>query len=186
MFYTLHRLVKFLVFLLIAGVFVFVWRHRSAAEPLLVWYEVYDNGGLGKTAKLPLIQGRGHYVLGGSTFQMKTPEGAYYTVTLAGLETATPEKQWLENQRMERLRSMVLSNVVHVNVTYHSSGYNVLGIVHVHQTNLNLNFITNGLASLNSDYIKRMPRDIQYNFFAARRTYEKRREQASAALALQP
>ena len=186
MFYRLHRLVKILVGLFILGVFAWLWQHRAAVEPVLVWYQVYENGGLENDETLPLIEGRALYIVDGHTLRLKTHEGHSFLVRLAGLDY--PERPLSayemarEKQRTQALREQVLSNWVHVEVTY-SQEHSVLGIAHVREKNLNLHFITNGLATLNRDYIKRMPREHQYDFFLAARHYQKNREAAQVAAA---
>ena len=186
MFYRLHRLTKLIVWVFVLGVFAFLWQHRAALEPLIVWYQVYENGGLENDEKLPLVEGRALYVADGQTFRIKTADGAYYLVRLAGLNNPTPPLSAFEtsreNQRQEALRNLVFSNWVHVEVTY-SEGHSVLGIAHVRDKNVNLHFITNGLATLNRDYLKRMPRKHQYDFFLAARDFEKHREAAQIAAA---
>jgi hypothetical protein len=39
---------------------------------------------------------------------------------------------------------------------------------------VNLMFITNGLGKFNPTYVKGVPRELQYQFFAATRLHEKR------------
>jgi hypothetical protein len=60
----------------------------------------------------------------------------------------------------------------------------MLGIVSVGGTNMNLYFITNGMAKFNPAYIKPLPRMLQYQFFAAERFRQKQdaRETALAAV----
>lgn len=179
MFYRLHRLAKLLGWIFVLGIFAFVWQQRAVFEPILVWYQVYDNGGIEITEQLPRVQGRAFDVADGQTVRLRTADRRYYLVRLAGLEAPvpplSPAEQAREKQRREELRSLVLSNWVHVEVTY-ADNNSVLGVLHANDININLHFITNGLATLNRDYIKRMPRDIQYNFFAAARAHEKRQE----------
>lgn len=186
MFYRLHRLAKLLVWIFVLGVFAYLWQQRAALEPLLVWYQVYDNGGIENAEKLPLIEGRAINVADGHTLRIKTEEGAYFLVRLAGLDYPTqPFSAYeivREKQRQSALRELALSNWVHVEVAY-SEGHSVLGIAHVRQKNLNLHFITNGLATLNREYLKRMPREHQYDFFLAGRNYERNREAAQVAAA---
>jgi hypothetical protein len=56
----------------------------------------------------------------------------------------------------------------------------LLGIVTVNGTNLNMLYLTNGLGSFNKTYVKNLPRDVQYRFFAAHRLHEKALEKQSA------
>jgi hypothetical protein len=75
-------------------------------------------------------------------------------------------------ERRRFLRETILSKEVDVQITYAAPG-SILGIVTAGGTNLNLYMITNQLALFNPDWIKGMPRNHQYHFFAADRLREK-------------
>ena len=184
MFHRLHRLTKWLVGAFVLGIFAYLWTQRAALEPLLVWYQVYKNGGFENEAELPVVEGRALHIADGHTVRLKTEEGAYFLVRLAGLDyPSQPLSAYeavREKKRLEVMRNLVYSNWVSVEVTF-SDQHSALGIVHVGKTNLNLHYITNGLATLNRDYIKRMPREHQYDFFSAARSFEQQREETLAA-----
>ena len=169
MFYTLHRLVKYLCMLFVAGCLFWLYTQREALEPLWVWYDVYDNGGIQKADPLPRLEGQGLAVIDGHTFQMKSG-GKIYSVRLTGFEIPTPplslEDIQLEKARRELLRKVVVSQPVRVDVTY-SNANSFLGIVYIGSTNLNTLYVTKGLGTFNRDYVKSAPRDQQYKFFAA-------------------
>src|SRR5688500_3141176 len=118
MFYRLHRLAKLLVWMLVLGVLIFVWQQRAVFEPLLLWYQVIENGGIEIDGELPVVEGRAQYISDGHTFRIKTSDGTYYLVRLAGLNyPARPLsalEMGLEKQRREALQTLVLSNWVHV------------------------------------------------------------------------
>jgi endonuclease YncB( thermonuclease family) len=175
MFYTLHRLVKwFFTLLILAGLF-WLYQQRAALEPAWAWYDVYQNGGIERTAPLPILTGEGVTVLDGHTFEMKSG-GKIYSVRLTGFEFPTPpltsEEITLERQRRAFLRDAVEHKPVKVQVTY-SNFNSVLGIVQAGSTNLNTWFVAHGLGHFNREYVKNVPRDLQYQFFAAQRAREK-------------
>ena len=175
MFYFLHRLVKwFWVVLALAGLY-WVWLQREAIEPVYVWYDVYENGGIQKTDRLHAIRGRVIRVVDGHTFQMNH-DGKHVSVRLTGLEVPQPPLSSgeieMERERRRVLKEMLLSQEVDVRVTY-AAPNSMLGIVSVNDTNLNVFLITNGLARFNGTYVKNVPRDVQYQFFAAQRLREK-------------
>lgn len=180
MFYTLHRLVKGLCWALLLACLYWVWLQREALEPAYVWYNVYRNGGIDQTEPLPTLQGKGSYVLDGHTFQMRSGKNVY-SVRLTGLgiptPPLTPRELLLEKARREFLRHAVLSNRVHVEITY-SNRFSLLGVAYVGKTNLNIHFVTNGLSQFKPEYVKGVPRDLQYRFFAAERLFEKRKRRA--------
>jgi endonuclease YncB( thermonuclease family) len=182
MFYFLHRLVKWVFIALIAAGLYWVWLQREMLEPVYVWYDVYDNGGIQKTNRLQVIEGKATHVLDGHTFQM-TQGNKAYSVRLAGFEIPEVplpnEERALELERRKFLRETVLMQEAKVDVTY-SEGASVLGIVHVNGTNLNLYYVTNGLGKFRPAYIKALPRDMQYQFFAAKRLREKEQQQKTA------
>lgn len=177
MFYKLHRLVKwFFVALMAAGCY-WLYLQREALEPVWVWYDVYENGGLEKTAPLPILQGEGIAIVDGHTFQMKG-QGRIYSVRLTGFNQPEPplsnQELSREKARRAKLRDFVVGKNVNVEVTY-SNLNSVLGIVHAGPTNINTYFVANDLSEFNREYVKSVPRDQQYRFFAAARTLEKKR-----------
>jgi len=176
MFYLLHRSVKVFCWALLAALCVWLYQQREALEPVLVWYRVYDNGGLANADQLPVLEGRGLAVIDGHTFQLKKGS-SIYSVRLTGFEMPSPplplEEINLEKERRLRLRDLVVSKDVRVHLTY-SNYLSVLGIVQVGGTNVNTHFITAGLGHFNRDYVKSAPREDQYRFFAAARAREKK------------
>jgi hypothetical protein len=186
MFYLLHRAVKWVFIALIAAGLYWLWLQREVLEPVYVWYDVYDNGGIQKTDRLPSIQGKAVHIVDGHTFHM-SQGNKVYAVRLTGFEMPEPplahDDREMELERRRFLRENVLMRPANVSVTYAEHG-SVLGIVTVNGTNLNLYYLTNGLSKFRPDYIKSLPRDMQYQFFAARRLREKELEK-NTALALQ-
>src|SRR5687768_200333 len=186
MFYFLHRLVKWVFIVLIAAGLYWVWLQREMLEPVYVWYDVYDNGGIQKTNRLQVIEGKATHVLDGHTFQM-TQGNKAFSVRLAGFEIPPvplpQEDRELELERRKFLRETILMQQAKVDVTYSGAG-SVLGIVTVNGTNLNLHYLTNGLGKFRPEYIKPLPRDMQYQFFAAKRLREKE-EHHKTAFAMQ-
>src|SRR5262245_38251959 len=172
MFYTLHRLVKWFFMLLALACVGWLYTQREALEPVWVWYDVYENGGIRNTDPLPTIGGEGISVIDGHTFQMKS-DGRYYSVRLTGFEQPTPplsqSELELEKKRRELLRGVVVGNPIRVDVTY-SNQNSLLGIVHFGSTNLNTYYVTHHLSRFNREYVKSTPRDLQYKFFAALRS----------------
>lgn len=187
MFYTLHRLLKLIVILFFVGVLVWVWQQRHILEPAFVWHDVYKNGGIERTGTLPQVEGRGSYIFDGHTFQLKTSENRVYVVRLTGFESPAPplsaEGILLEKRRRDALKFLVLSNSVRIEITY-SNQNSLLGIAHAGNTNVNVYFITNHLAQFKGDFVKSVPRDVQYTFFAAARAGRKTRPAETNALAL--
>ena len=187
MFYFLHRLVKWTFIVLHCAGLYWIWLQREALEPLYVWHDVYENGGIKNESTLHRVKGRAVAVNDGHTFQMIHQDGRSLSVRLAGLQLPeqplSKEDIQLEKQRRTFLRDSVLQREVEVQVTYAVPG-SMLGIVHINGTNLNTHFLTNGLARFNPDYIKALPRDEQYRFFAANRVREKSLEQNTALASL--
>lgn len=188
MFYRLHRLVKGVIWLLVFAGLYWVWMQREALEPVYVWHDVYKNGGLQQTDLLPTTQGRGLSVIDGHTFMMLGEDKRAYNVRLTGFEIpqpplSLPELQ-LEQARREQLRSAIVSNQVHVEITF-SNLNSLLGVVYVGKTNLNIHFLTNDLGRFNPSFVKSAPRDVQYRFFSAARAHKKWKEAREARFALQ-
>lgn len=182
MFYLLHRLVKWFFIALLGTGLYWLWLQRDALEPVYVWYDVYENGGLQKTEQLPVMTGRVVRVIDGHTFQMNH-DNKSYSVRLTGF--ILPEPPFsntdieLEKERRRILKQTVLMQNVTVEVTY-STVNSLLGIASVGGTNLNTLFITNGLSKFNREFVKSVPRDVQYRFFAAQRVREKEVQKQTA------
>jgi hypothetical protein len=181
MFYTLHRLVKGIFWVLVLGAIYWTWLQREALEPVYVWYDVYQNGGIDRSEPLPAVQGKGLNIIDGHTFQMLKDKHVY-TVRLSGFDIPepplSPAEIVREKARRDFLRSCVVSNQVHVEVTY-SNVNSLLGVVYSGATNVNIHFLTNNLSHFNRAYVKSMPRDVQYRFFSAdraRRKWDEARE----------
>jgi endonuclease YncB( thermonuclease family) len=180
MFYLLHRLVKWFFVLLAFGCVFWVWTQRAAFEPLWVWYDVYENGGIQKTGNLSVVNGQGIGVFDGHTFQMKNGN-QIISVRLTGFDLPepplTPAQIAEEKRRREFLRNAVVGKPVQVEITY-SNANSLLGVVHADGTNLNTYYVTSGLGHFNREYVKSTPRDLQYKFFAAARAKSQQLAQA--------
>jgi hypothetical protein len=186
MFYFLHRLMKW-VFMALMGVGLYwLWLQREALEPVYAWYDVYENGGLKNDKALHSIRGKAIAVVDSYTVQVKE-DGRSFSVRLTGLQMPEPPLSntdiRLDKERRQALREMVVGNEVDVQVTYAAPG-SMLGIVSVGGTNLNVYFITNNMVRFNPSYIKALPRDLQYQFFAAERFREKQQERRTAMAAV--
>ena len=172
MFYALHRAVKIFVWVMVGLLLVWLYQQREALEPVWVWYDVYDNGGLQKTEPLPRVEGEVIQIVDGHSFLMQSPDKKNYSVRMTGFEIPTTQLSGQElKQELQRrafLKEQLLLKPVRVDITY-SNLNSLLGIVYSGGTNLNIYFLTNGLSSFKPGYIKSMPRDVQYKFFSAAR-----------------
>ena len=188
MFYFLHRLVKWFFIALIGAGLYWLWLQREALEPVYVWYDVYENGGIQENDRLTVLPGRAVRIVDGHTFQMVN-DGKAYSVRLTGFEIPRPPFSHsdveLEKERIRVLKEKVLTKDVSVAITFVSNN-SILGIVTANGTNLNTFFLTNGLSRFNREYVKGVPRDLQYQFFAAQRVREKAVEQQNALALANP
>ena len=89
MFYFLHRLVKWVFVALIAAGLYWAWLQRDALEPVYVWYDVYENGGIQNTERLARMQGRAVRMIDGHTFAMNA-DNKIYSVRLTGFQIPEP------------------------------------------------------------------------------------------------
>ena len=186
MFYTLHRILKVSIWMLIALLLVWLYRQREALEPLWVWYDVYDNGGIQNRVQLPRIEGKGINIYDGHTFQLES-SNRYYNVRLTGFASPEPPLSGDELQRELRRREVLKEHVfmkpVSVDITY-SNQNSYLGIVYANGTNLNLLYLTNDLSRFKPEFVKSTPRDVQYRFFSAVRWHKKQAHEKGAEVAL--
>src|SRR5678815_5654310 len=90
MFYAIHRAIKFALFCCVLWVGWKAYQHRQVAEPALIWYDVWDNGGF-REQPMPTMDGRVEKVLGSQTFVLKGTNVTRYNVRLMGLRDPSRE-----------------------------------------------------------------------------------------------
>jgi endonuclease YncB( thermonuclease family) len=176
MFYAIRRMIKLLMGLCVLAVLFWVYQQRAIFEPAFVWYDVYENGGITNTTALPTVSGRATRVTDPHTFQIRQRKGDFLTVRLTGLQEepvpTTPQEFQLQKPKRDALAALVLSNFVHVDVTY-SNKNSILGVAYANGTNVNTALVAHGDGRLKPEYIKLLPRQTQYAFFRAHRVAAK-------------
>jgi hypothetical protein len=179
MFYAIRRMIKLFMALCLLALLFWAWQQRAVFYPVLVWYDVYQNGGHTNTTTLPTISGRATRVIDPHTFELRQKKGDYLTVRLTGLQEipapTTPQEYLPYKEKRDKFATLILSNYVHVDVTY-SNKNSLLGVAYTNGTNINAALITQHHSTLKPEYIKPLPRHLQYTFFNARRSAEKKLE----------
>jgi hypothetical protein len=172
MFYTLHRAVKFLLFCGWLFVGWKVYQHRRVMEPAVIWYEVWENGGLREKPK-PTVNGVAQAVLNSQTFILKTTNNAtLLNVRLLGLRDPSKE-QSLDSTQKENKRREALDKLIKGKETLLHLGYenfnNVGGIAFLGKTNVNAWLVQQGLAFTSPELVKGYSKDIQYQMLWSKR-----------------
>src|SRR4051812_11128823 len=111
MFYALHRTMKFLLLCAFVGAGWRVYENRQVFEPALIWYDVWDNGGLNEKDTMPSVSGEVEQILNSQTFVLRSTNAMRFNVRLLGLKdppkAASFEGLKKETERKERLEELI-------------------------------------------------------------------------------
>jgi hypothetical protein len=174
MFYTIHRCIKVVAYC--AALFV-VWKlyeQREVFEPAVIWYDVWDNGGL-RAPEPRRIAGRVLHVINSQTFVLSTRASGRFNVRLMGLKPPSTEMtvDSIERERTRRdaLEKMIGEKWVHVEIAYENLN-NLGGLVFLGPTNVNADLVLRRLATSNKETVKGLSRESQYALLWALRRRE--------------
>jgi hypothetical protein len=171
MFYTIHRCIKLVCWcaVLLAG-----WKlyeNREVFEPAVIWYDVWDNGGL-RVAQPKSIAGRAENVIGSQTFVLATRGQKRFNVRLMGLKGPSEDRSLeafaKEQARREALQKMIQGNWVHLEISYQNMN-NLGGIAFLGPTNVNAELVRMGVAMVDKVSVKGLPKESQYALLWASR-----------------
>jgi hypothetical protein len=183
MFYTLHRLYLLAWVALILGAGFWLYPRAGVSEPLVNWYEVWQNTHGVPTRPVELLSGKVIKITEPNAFMLRGSDHQSYSVALLGtvpsaVLPATPTKPRTEPESVreakERLSDLILSNEVSVEVTVMDPFRRGVGIVHLGETNINAVMVESGLLELKRDYIKGLPLSDQYALIRADRRAKSR------------
>jgi hypothetical protein len=173
MFYAIHRAIKFLLFCCVLWVGWKIYQHRHVAEPAVIWYEVWDNGGF-REKPMPVMTGFVERVLSSQTFTMITtnPAALRVNVRLLGLEEPakerSPEILIKEQKRTEALDRLIKGKEVRLHVGYENFN-NVGGVLFLGPTNINAYLIQQRLAFTDKELVKGFNKEFQYQMLWSKR-----------------
>ena len=171
MFYALHRAVKFVVFCCVVWVGWKAYQHREVAEPALIWYDVWDNGGFNEKP-MPMIDGRVNKVMTSQTFILTATNMSRYNVRLMGLtepsKNLTREILEKESKRADALKNLIEGKEVRLAISYEN--FNSLGgVVFIGPTNINAQLVRERLAFTDKELVKGFSKEIQYQMLWSKR-----------------
>ena len=176
MFYTLHRGIKAVMY---CAVLLMVWKlyeRREVFEPILIWYDVWDNGGL-RVGEPKTIAGRATHVLNSQTFVLSTRARGRFNVRLMGLKSPMADQSIeaaeRERARRDALEKIIRNNWVHVEVS-HENLDSLGGVVFLGPTNINANLVFHNLASASKESVQGLPKDSQYALLWSQRHKQKK------------
>jgi len=171
MFYAIHRTIKFALF---CGVLWVVWKayeHRQVAEPALIWYDVWDNGGFNEKP-MPMLNGHVEKVLSSQTFIMSGTNHARFNVRLMGLRDPSKDTSIAamehEKKRHEALKDLIEGKDVRLAMGYENFN-NVGGIVFLGTTNVNSYLVRDRMAFTDKELVKGFSKEIQYQMLWSER-----------------
>ena len=171
MFYTIHRCVKLVCWCAVLFVGWKLYEHREVFEPALIWYDVWDNGGL-HVAGPKAIAGRVDLVIGSQTFVLTTRGQKRFNVRLMGLKAPSEDRSLeslaKEQGRREELAKMIKGNWVHLEISYENMN-NLGGVIFLGPTNVNATLVRMGVARADKETVKGLPTDSQYALLWASR-----------------
>src|ERR1051325_8004663 len=171
MFYALHRAVKFVLLCCVLWVGWKANQHRQVAEPALIWYDVWDNGGF-QEKPMPMIDGSVYKVLTSQTFILTATNMTRYNVRLMGLsepsKNSTMDILDKERKRAEALKTLIEGKEVRLAISYENFN-NLGGIVFLGSTNLNAYLVRERLAFTDKELVKGFSKEIQYQMLWSKR-----------------
>lgn len=171
MFYALHRFVKFVLFCCVVWVGWKAYQHRQVAEPALIWYDVWDNGGF-REKPMPMIDGRVEKVLTSQTFILTATNMNRYNVRLMGLsdpsKNLTREVLEKERKRADTLKDLIEGKEVRLAISYENFN-NLGGVVFVGATNINAQLVRERLAFTEKELVKGFSKEIEYQMLWSKR-----------------
>lgn len=172
MFYAIHRAIKFALFCCLLWVGWKLYEHRHVAEPALIWYEVWDNGGF-REKPMPTVIGVVERALNSQTFTLKTTNNApRLNVRLLALREPSREAALdmleKEKKRRDALEKLVKGKEIVLHISYENFN-NVGGIAFLGKTNLNAWLVQQGLAFTDKELVRGYTKEIQYQMLWSKR-----------------
>ena len=172
MFYAIHRAIKFALFCGLFFVGYKLYQHRHVAEPAVIWYQVWDNGGF-REKPMPTVSGVVERVLNSQTFTLKTTNNApRLNVRLLALREPSKEQSLdtaeKERKRREALEELIKGKEILLHIAYENFN-NVGGIAFLGKTNLNAYLVQQRLAFTDKELVKGYTKQIQYQMLWSKR-----------------
>ena len=172
MFYAIHRAIKFTLFCCALWVGWKLYEHRHVAEPALIWYDVWDNGGF-REKPMPTVTGVVERVLTSQTFIMKTTNSApRLNVRLLALHEPSKDLTLglLEKEKMrkEALEDLIKGKEVRLDIAYENFN-NIGGVLFLNGTNVNALLVHQRLAFTDKALVKGYTKEVQYQMLWSKR-----------------
>jgi endonuclease YncB( thermonuclease family) len=183
MFHTLHKIVVVMLWVLLAGLGIYVYQQRAVFSPLvdLVDAMLIRDGFEQKISGE--MTGQVVKVFDGDTFQIRDDQGRVLNVRLTGLDAPDIQRTnkaelLLAGESKTNLTRLILSKPVRVQITYSNDTRGALGIAYLGETNVNATMVAWGMARLKLEYMNGLPLKNRYALLRADR---RAKEQKAAA-----
>lgn len=181
MFWFLHRLVRFVGWVFLAGVAFYLYQQRAALEPVWDYAELWWNRPSRLPGSLPQIAGEVTQVYSGDGLQIRDDQGTRFNYGLAGVVAPKPAPDASEVQRqlartsLTNLAVLALGQKVTIDVTLENPASRTgLGLVRLGPTNLNERVLAEGWGRLKREQIRTLSLMEQFELVSAERAARKR------------
>lgn len=174
MFRTLHKIVVVMLWVLLAGLGIYVYQQRAVFSPLVDLVDaMLIRDGFEQKIKGE-ITGQVVKVVDGDTFQVRDDEGRTLNVRLTGLDAPDVQRTnkaelLLAGESKTNLTRLILSQPVRVQITYSNDTQGALGIAYLGETNVNATMVASGMARLKREYMNGLPLKSRYALLRADR-----------------
>lgn len=174
MFHVLHRITVTLFYACLAGVAFFIYQQRAVFHPVLDFSTALmirkESDPLAAAEALGAVT----KVSDVAAVQLKSTDGFIYNIRLGGL--AFPADQMtnkteiaLREEATSKLRTLLMSNQVHVHFTFLSDQRAGVGQMNLGPTNVNAWLVAEGLAKPKRQYLKGLTLQQIYALIRAER-----------------
>lgn len=149
-------IVRFGGLAVLVGLGFWIWQYRALFDPIADLGRAWRMGRAPWSApQLPLTITR---IIDGENLRARNDAGQVFTLRLAGLEAPStasydPAVRRQAEAARDFLQSLVLSNVVQVEITLTNTSRVMLGFVHLGGTNVNAAVLRAGHARFREDYL---------------------------------
>lgn len=176
MFFILRKILRlFVLGLMVCGAW-FVYEHRAVFNPLADLWEAYHiNSGV-EQARTGEMSGQVVKVSHGDSFEIKGTDGRRYFIRLTGV--TAPEKRKKDSpespagRSREFLQQLLGTNQVRVEFTFTQPPNNIMGFVHLKETNVNLAVLESGWVRADKKLMNGLDLRCRYAFLRAARKAE--------------
>jgi endonuclease YncB( thermonuclease family) len=180
MFFLLHRIYLVGWISLVLGGIAWLYPRTGLTEPVVDWYQVWQNTEGATRPSVEHISGNVTKVTDATSFVLRSQDRQLYSIALAGLLSPTakahpdPKDFELAQECRTRLADLIVSNQVEVTLLSIDPQHRGVGVVHIGKTNINARLVESGALPLKRSFIKELPLMDQYQLIRSERITKQR------------